>query len=255
MTQHPRRSGAAERDDQRDDRGVKLSAFSRQRSTGWSARRLRRYCVQDRAGSKLPVDPCDLSGLRERTSSVSVGSQVGDAIRKLAQGRFEDAVVHMGVALSATARLEYPEDGNKRACRKFLERNLSIISKIGWVSFGVSQPMSFRYRRLHGRPPTVGVRTMPEMLYDVVRCTAIHEAGLPNNLHFTALPVIQTGPDGELVLPIDVIYGLLIAVVASPKNADEEAEGDPPFSFGGKRIRLNDLWGKRDKVAAFIGIE
>lgn len=96
---------------------------------------------------------------------------------------------------------------------------------------------------------------MPEMLYDVVRCTAVHEAKLPDNLRFTEQPAIQTGLDGELVLPIDVIYGLLIAIVASPKNADQRVEGGPVFSFGGRRIRVNELWGERDRVAALIGIE
>jgi hypothetical protein len=93
------------------------------------------------------------------------------------------------------------------------------------------------------------------MLYDVVRCTAVHEAGLPDNLKFTTQPMIQTGLDGELVLPIDTIYGLLIAIVASPKNAIERAEGDPVFSFGGKSISVNELWGERDKVEGFIGIK
>lgn len=96
---------------------------------------------------------------------------------------------------------------------------------------------------------------MPEMLYDVVRCTAVHEAGLPDNLRFTAQPVIQTGLDGELVLPISVIYGLLIAVVASSKNADEKAGGNPCFSFGGKSVQINELWGNREKVAAFLSNE
>lgn len=110
---------------------------------------------------------------------MSVGSQVADAMTKLSEGRCEDAVVAASVALSATARLEYPTDGDKAACRKFLEQNLPIISKIGWVSFGVSQPINFRYRRLDSRASGISVRTMPEMLYDVVRCTAVHEAGLP----------------------------------------------------------------------------
>jgi hypothetical protein len=92
------------------------------------------------------------------------------------------------------------------------------------------------------------------MLYDVVRCAAVHEAKLPANLRFTKEPVIRLGLHGELALPIDVIYGLLIAVVASPKNAGETAEGDPAFSFAGRSRRLNDLWGKRDEVAAFIGM-
>jgi hypothetical protein len=65
--------------------------------------------------------------------------------------------------------------------------------------------------------------------------------------------MIQTGLDGELVLPIDLIYGLLIAIVASPKNAHERTEGDMVFSFGGKSIRVNELWGERGKIAAFIG--
>ncbi|OGQ79055.1 MAG: hypothetical protein A3F90_07355 [Deltaproteobacteria bacterium RIFCSPLOWO2_12_FULL_60_19] len=185
---------------------------------------------------------------------MSVGSQVTDAMRKLSEDRFEDAVVATSVALSATARLEYPTDGDPTACRKFLEKNLPIISRIGWVSFGVSQPINFRYRRLDSRSPGIAVRTMPEMLYDVVRCTAVHEAKLPDNLRFTKQPVIQLGNDGELLLPIDVIYGLLMAVIASPKNADQQVEGDPMFSFGGKSKRVNELWGDRNKMKTFIGV-
>jgi len=83
---------------------------------------------------------------------------------------------------------------------------------------------------------------MPEMLYDVVRCTAVHEARLPPNLLFTAAPIIQTGLDGELVLPIDLIYGLLLAVVAAPTNAHERAGGDPTFSFGDRQVQINEVW-------------
>jgi hypothetical protein len=76
---------------------------------------------------------------------MSIGSQVGDAMRKLSNDCFEDAIVAASIALSATARLEYSKDGDKMACRKFLEQNLRIISKIGWISFGISQPINFRY--------------------------------------------------------------------------------------------------------------
>ena len=57
---------------------------------------------------------------------MSVGSQVADAMRKLSDDRFEDAVVAASVALSATARLEYPKDGDKAACLKFLEQNIPV---------------------------------------------------------------------------------------------------------------------------------
>ena len=186
---------------------------------------------------------------------MSVGSQLSDAMRKLAEDCFEDAVVAASVALSATARLEYPKDGDKAACHKFLEHNLPIISKISWVSFGVSQPINFKYRRLDSRAPGIAVRTMPEMLYDVVRCTAVHEAKLPDNLRFTKQPVIQLGNDGELVLPIDLVYGLLMAVVASPKNTGQKIDGDPVFSFGGKSVRINELWGNRGKIEDFVGVK
>lgn len=175
-----------------------------------------------------------------------------DSMKKLAEHRFEDAVVAASVALSATARLEYPAGGDKAACRKFLEDNLPIICKIGWA-FGVSQPINFRYRRLDLQAPGISLRTMSEMLYDVVRCMAVHEAGLPKNLRFTELPAVQTGLDGELVLPMDVIYGLLLAIVGSPQNASQQADGDPVFSFGGKSIRVNELWGEREKIVALIG--
>jgi hypothetical protein len=186
---------------------------------------------------------------------MSIANQVSDAKQKLVADRFEDAVVASSVALSATARLEYPKNGDKEACRKFLEGNLPIISKIAWILFGVSQPINFRYRRLDSKASGISVRTMPEMLYDVVRCTAVHEAKLPDNLRFTKAPVIHVGNDGELVLPIDLIYGLLIAIVASPKNAGQIIEEDPVFSFQEKNIKINSLWGNRGKTAAFLGIK
>ncbi len=185
---------------------------------------------------------------------MSVGSQVADAMKKLSERHFEDAVIPASVALSATARLENPAVGDGEACRNFLKKNLAIINKIGWVSFGVAQPINFRYRRLDSRKPGLSVRSMPEMLYDVVRCTAVHEAGLPSNLRFTEQPVIQLGLDGELLLPIDVIFGLLFAIVGSSMNARERVAGDPVFSFGGKSIRVNELWGDVNKIHTFIGI-
>lgn len=186
---------------------------------------------------------------------MSVGNQVMDSMKKLTEHRFEEAVVAASVALSATARLEYPTGGDKAACRQFLESNLPIICKIGWVAFGVTQPINFRYRRLDLQAPGISLRTMAEMLFDVVRCTAVHEGKLPKNLRFTELPVIQTGPDGELVLPIDVIYGLLLAIVGSPQNASQQADGDPVFAFKGKSIRVNDVWGEREKIVEFLGGE
>ena len=69
--------------------------------------------------------------------TMSVGSQVTDAMRKLSEGRFEDGAISASVALSATSRLEYPTVNDKAVCRKFLDQNLSIISKIGWVAGAV----------------------------------------------------------------------------------------------------------------------
>ena len=183
---------------------------------------------------------------------MNVGKQVMDSMKKIAENRFEDALVAASAAVAATARLEYPTGDDKVACRQFLEHNLQMICTIGWVAEGAPQPANFRYRRLDLQAPGISLRTMAEMLYDVVRCTAVHEAGLRKNLRFTKLPVMQTVFDGELVLPVDVIYGLLLAIVGSPQNAGQQAEGDPLFSFGGRSIRVNELWGDREKIAAFI---
>ncbi len=185
---------------------------------------------------------------------MSVGSQVTTAMKKLSEKHYEDAIISTSVALSATARLEQPAGGDKAACRTFLESYLPIINKVGWVSFGISQSINFKYRRLDSHNPGAAVRTMPEMLYDVVRCTAVHEAKLPDNLRFIEESIIQLGNDGELVLPVDVIYGLLLSIVASPKNSSQRVEGDPEFAFGGKNTRINELWGDRGKIEEFIGI-
>lgn len=123
------------------------------------------------------------------------------------------------------------------------------------MSCGISQPINFIYRRIDSRKSGIAVRTMPEMLYDVVRCTAVHEAKLPDNLRFTREAFIQTGKDGQLILPIDLICGLLMAIVASPQNIDQKIEGDPTFSFGGNIIKINELWGDREKIEKFIGVK
>ena len=60
---------------------------------------------------------------------MSVGSQVADAMRKLSEERYEDAVIAVSVALSATARLEYPKSGDRAACRNFLGACPSIRSQ------------------------------------------------------------------------------------------------------------------------------
>ena len=187
---------------------------------------------------------------------MSIESQVSDTVKKLSENRFEDAVVAVSIALSATARQEYPTDIDTKAQHTFLNHNLPIISKIGWISFGVSQNINFKYRRLDrfNKGPEIATRTMPEMLYDVIRCTAVHEAKLPNNLKFTSDPIIKLGNDGELVLPIDLIYGLLMAVVASPKNAGLKIEENANFVFNNKSILVNELWGKPNKLKAFIEV-
>src|SRR4029453_14576291 len=175
-----------------------------------------------------------------------------DSMKKIAEDRFEDAVITASVALTATARVEYPAGSEKTACRRFLESNLPIICRIGWPAGG-SQPTSFRYRRLDLQVPGISLRTTAEMLYDLVRCTAVPDAGLRKDLRFTRLPVIQTVLDGELVLPIAVVYGLLLAIVGSPQNAGQQADGDPLFSFAGRSVRVNELWGEREKIATFVG--
>lgn len=188
---------------------------------------------------------------------MSIESQVSDTFKKLSENRFEDAIVAVSVALSATARLEYPNARDKKAHHNFLNHNLPIISKIGWIAFGVSQNINFKYRRLDkfNKGSEISTRTMPEMLYDVIRCTAAHEAKLPDNLQFTNDSVIQLGNDGELVLPIAFIYGLLMAVVASPKNTGRKIEKNMNFKFNNKSVLVNELWGEHEKLKAFIGVK
>ena len=50
-------------------------------------------------------------------------------MKRLTEGRFEDAVIAASVALSATARREYPAAGDKAACRAFLEESLPILQR------------------------------------------------------------------------------------------------------------------------------
>jgi hypothetical protein len=55
------------------------------------------------------------------------------------------------------------------------------------------------------------------------------------------------------VLPVDVVYGLLLAIVGAGVNRDQHVDGDPTFSFGGGNVAINTLWGQRRKILEFIG--
>ena len=75
-------------------------------------------------------------------------------------------------------------------------------------------------------------------------------AYMANDIYITKTKISDTLPVSKVALTISTNqlekeYGL----------SGKKIDGDPVFSFGGKSIRINELWGNRTKIETFIGIK
>ncbi len=88
-------------------------------------------------------------------------------------------------------------------------------------------------------------------MYFVVRCGLVHEAEIPDTQEFTQDALISVR-DGRLTLPAGFIYGLIVAVIASPANAGEQSETHYQINVDGEALPLHEFWGRSCGLESII---
>lgn len=186
---------------------------------------------------------------------MSIARCIERALRALDSGDFEDAFLQVSVAVAATARKENPSlQGDQRCYRKFLKDNIDLITR---VSFGSTFREGIRLRYDHSdlKNTPDGTHSLDGLLYVVVRCSLVHEAGLPPGFTVVREPMFATGDtSGEVTISSKLALGMAVAVTASPVNADEELSRECSVELNGDRVALRELRGGRNELRRRLGL-
>lgn len=178
---------------------------------------------------------------------MSIAKQISEAIDHVVAGDVEGAFVDACIALDATATKEYGEEG-RGPYKQFIRENLELITRATFGHTGITGALRIEFSHPRIKADADGLCGIEDILYHAVRCGLLHSTKLPDNIGFGPSGVLQVSRDGKLLLPQSIIDGLILAVVASPVNADERV----PVGYAMNGRDLNELWGERDVVLAFL---
>ena len=187
---------------------------------------------------------------------MSIGRCVERAFDAKDRGDFEDAFIQASIAVAGTSDKEFPAEKSDNAkYKKFIRQNIALITKVALGST-FRQGIRLRYHHSKLRKSSDGTYSIEEILYHIVRCCLLHEAGLPANLEITDQVMIRTPDNGSpLIIPVALVSGMVTAVVAAPTNSNEEIAERFAISIRSVSIRLNDLTGKREHLNKLLGLE
>jgi hypothetical protein len=183
---------------------------------------------------------------------MSIGKRIEETVARMAANDADAALIPMSIAVASTAQLLYPTKKDNQAYKRFVSQNLGLISRVAFSGTAFARMhVSFSHPSL--KPASDGTVTIEQVLYHVVRCGLLHSAALPNGLRFENGTAFLVDPTtNTLVLPAQLIFGLLIAVVVSPVNASQRVDDSCLFNYRGNQIKLNSLWGNRSALDSFL---
>lgn len=183
---------------------------------------------------------------------MSIADRVSEAIYWMGAKKPDSALLPICCAIDATAKLELGAGGGKNY-ERFVHTNLGLITRAAFgvrieninLIFDTSDPELIKDISPQG---TLGIQ---HILYHAVRCGLVHEPEPPNNIKFVNEPVISN-ENGVWFLPASLVYGLIIAVVASPANKDEICPQEHVMNIAGMMIPIARLWGRRVEIEWFL---
>jgi hypothetical protein len=166
-----------------------------------------------------------------------ISRRLQQCVERLQTRDFEGALVNLFPAIDKTAKKRRPKEGVGARIRAFLKDEEVLISAIG--TGNVFAQISIN-----------GV-TIPDALYKFGRTPIAHEGELDPRLHFNDSGSVEIGVD-RWNLPSGYVTGMSMAVVVAPENLGERISDNLGITIFGHELRVNDLWGQRDKVQQIV---
>ena len=190
---------------------------------------------------------------------MNVGASVSYALWALDHGDSQHAALHACNAVDGTARKHFPRRGVRDRFTTLMRDGNWILEPMG--ASGINLDTS-RWQVRAGSPPRLQVVDFADLVYLVHRCTHGHGDELPGG--FELLPDVR-GPDGvthmfasfdddTVQLSDRVIPALLCLAVLAPANSDQVATEEAWLSYEGRRLLVNEWWGRIEEFAEVITI-
>lgn len=165
---------------------------------------------------------------------MSIANRVTEAADKYIAGDYENCLIQASIATDATAKATFPTESGNQAYKRFVHENMKLITMVAFQQGRSILNLNLGYRHPELQPNAEGLCSLQQIFYHVVRCGLIHEGRLPDDIELR-LGRILSLDNNQLLLPAELLMGLVLAVVAAPQNASESYPdryrfGDVPFS-------------------------
>ena len=186
-----------------------------------------------------------------RMVSTGILRCIDKAMESFAANDTESALTHVCIAIDATAKKEHPGKKTGWRCQRFVSDHLDVISAVSFGRLTITD--TFMIGLNHPKLPTNsdGLASFEDIVYHVVRCELLHGAALPPIIEFTS----NTGMElqkGRLILPKQMVLGLVLAVIGSPANAHLSQATDCTLTYDGRSISRSSLWGDRKAIMSWL---
>lgn len=173
----------------------------------------------------------------------TVGSVVREAIDFTDKGLFEMAFVSACVAFSETAKKAFEKESlTETDYKRFIEENRQLISLMGVPKTLPEIQTPFELQKTAPRLRTS--YPVENFLFYAVHQTVI-SGKLPATFTFNSNYSLETDM-GRVLLPVNLIWGLLASVIFHPANKDETIPDKYWFSIANFKMFISEFWGRRD---------
>jgi hypothetical protein len=180
---------------------------------------------------------------------MAISDRIKEAIDKLHQGGPVNALIQTSIAIDATAKKKYPSQKPTQRCKNFLRNQQAFITK---VAFGKLEIQGDIYFDSSSSNSGKKGKTLEDVLYHLVRCSLLHEGEMPKEVEIVHESTFGMTGDGKVIFSVLMIWAMIWSVVGSKVNEAERLPDVYTASIGGITLKLNDLWGKKEKIYELV---
>lgn len=180
---------------------------------------------------------------------ISVADRVLHAINSVEREEFEFALTDVAIAIDISAQRFFRKThSNRNDYKQFLAQYFWLIELIALNGLDLEKT-TFHNLII----PNVPDPKFWDLIYHLIRCTLVHDTGIPGNVRFEPGNKV-TLADNFIILPTRVLWGLLFMVVFAKVNAQEKSQGEYFLSFTEPdlttehKFLIRDSWGKEDEI-------
>lgn len=188
---------------------------------------------------------------------MSIASCCHRALRAYQHDDWEDAFIQASIATAATAAREFQAAklGDRGRYERFINHNVDLITKLSFDS-ALLGGMRLTYEHEDLTKFRETAHPLERLLYVIVRCCLVHEAGLPPGFQIVREARFATGKaSNELIISGTLVIGMVGSVLAAPVNGgavfDQSVEVTAPTGW---RIRLAEWVGRRQELRTRLGL-